>query len=102
MEYRVYDPATGQRWQVLPEDYLTPLQSERMGTQPDMILETGHIIAGDFANRGHEFVQVFADVFVAVNGEENARLVDPHFDLAVAGHSLAPKKWLLPQEYAPP
>ena len=102
VEYRVHDPATGQRWRVLPEDYLTPLQSERMGTQPDMILETGHIIAGDFANRGHEFVQVFADVFVAVNGEENARLVDPHFDLAVAGHSLAPKKWLLPQEYAPP
>lgn len=97
VEYRVHDPATGQRWRVLPDDYLTPLQSERMTTQPDMILETAHIIARDFANRGHDSVQVFADVFVAMNGRESSRLVDPDTDLAAISNSLAPKKWLLPQ-----
>ena len=102
VEYRVYDPATGQRWAVLPEDYLTPLQVERMATQPDMILETAHIIARDFADRGHESVQVFADVFVAMNGRENARLVDKGADLAAASHSLAPKGWLLPMGRSPP
>ena len=97
VEYRVHDPATGQRWLVVPEDYLTPLQSERMATQPDMILETAHIISRDFASRGYESVQVFADVFVAMNGRESSRLVDPDVDLSVVSHGLAPKPWLLPR-----
>ncbi len=106
VEFRVHDPVTGQRWRAWPEDYLTPLQSERMATQPDMILATAHIIARDFANRGHDSVQVFADVFVAMNGRESARLVDPQANLApsskLGSHSLAPKGWLLPLETSPP
>ena len=98
VEYRVYDPNTGGRWKVYPEDYLTPLQAERMATQPDMILETAHIIARDFASRGQGTVQVFADVFVAMNGRENSRLVDPGVNLASVDHNLAPKPWLLPQD----
>ncbi len=97
VEYRVHNPQTGSRWHILPEDYLTPLQVERMATQPDMILQTAHIIAGDFAYRGHDSVQVYADVFVSMNGRENARLVDPEVNLAAVSNSLAPKKWLLPQ-----
>lgn len=93
-EYRVSDPATGRQWLVGPEDYLTPLQAERMATQPDMILETAHIIARDFAARGHPAVQVRADVFVAMNGRRYARLVDPQTDLAATPHGLAPKGWL--------
>ena len=102
VEYRVYDPLTGERWRVGPEDYLTPLQSERMATQPDMILETAHIIARDFAVRGHLSVEVRADVFVSMNGRENARLVDPDVDLAAANNSLAPKEWLLPRQSSSP
>ena len=95
VEYRVHDAATGQRWRVLPEDYLTPLQTERMATQPDMILATAHVIARDFENRGHESVQVYADVFVAMNGKENSRLIDPDVDLAAVNNSFAPKEWIL-------
>lgn len=96
-EYRVSDPASGRQWLVGPEDYLTPLQAERMATQPDMILETAHIIARDFAARGHPAVQVRADVFVAMNGRRYARLVDPHTDLAAVSPGLAPKGWLRPE-----
>ena len=102
VEYRVYDPATGNRWQAWPEDYLTPLQTERISTQPDMILETAHIIARDFAAQGYESVQVFADVFVSMNGRANSRLVDPGVDLAAVNNSFAPKKWLLPPGTSPP
>ena len=97
VEYRVYNPATGQKWRADPGEYLTPLQAERMATQPDMILETAHIIATDFAARGHGPVQVRADVFVAMNGMESARLIDPEVDLASIGHSLARKAWILPE-----
>ena len=102
VEYRVHDPDTGRRWLVWPEDYLIPLQTERMATQPDMILETARIVARDFASRGYDSVQVFADVFVAMNGRESARLIDPHVDLAAVNNSLTPKKWLLPQSSSSP
>ena len=102
VEYRIYDPVTGQRWRVDPEEYLTPIQAERMSTQPDMILETAHIIAREFSARGHESVEVRADVFVAMNGRPHAMLVDPDVDLAAVSHSLAPKTWLLPLETSDP
>ena len=102
VEYRVRDPVTGQRWRGWPEDYLTPLQTERMATQPDMILETAHLIGRDFAVRGYPSVQVFADVFVAMNGRETSRLVDPGVDLAAVSHGLGPKSWLLRRETSSP
>ena len=102
VEYRVYDPVTGNRWRAWPEDYLTPIQTERMATQPDMILETAHIIARDFAARGHDSVQVFADVFISMNGRANSRLVDPDVDLAAVNNGFVPKRWLLPPQTSPP
>ena len=40
VHYHVSDPATGRTWLVTPDDYLTPLQVERMSFQPDLILQT--------------------------------------------------------------
>ena len=94
-EYRVVDPESGRSWQAGPERYLTPLQTERAATQPDMLLETAHIIADDFASKGYPNVRVYADVFVSMNGRKYQRLIDPSVDLASTEHSLRPKKWLL-------
>ena len=46
--FRVSDPETGQIWLVNPDEHLTPQQVERMSTQPDMILQTAHIVKEDF------------------------------------------------------
>ena len=73
-----------------------------MATQPDMILETAHIVARNFASRGYPSVMVYADAFVSMNGKPHARLVDPDVDLAAINHSFAPKTWLLSQVAAPP
>ena len=96
VQYRVQDPHSGQSWTVFPEDYLTPLQVERMAIQPDMILQTAHFIAGDFAARGYPGVVVTADAFVAFNGRANARLIDPNANLAAIKPGLTPKWWVLP------
>ena len=98
VRYQVSAPDTGQSWLVEPEAYLTPLQIERMSFQPDMIRQTAHIIADDFAERGHADVVVNADAFVAFNGQPNARLIDPGVDLASVRPGLAPKGWVLPYE----
>ena len=98
VQYRVHDPDTGQSWLVEPGVYLTPLQTERMAFQPEMIRQTAHIIAADFAERGYPHVEVTADAFVSCNGRPNARLIDPAANLAAIRPGLGPKPWALPYE----
>ncbi len=96
VQYRVREPGSGQSWLVQPEEYLTPLQLERMAFQPDLILQTAHIIADDFMNRGYPDVEVAADAFVSFNGRPNARIVDPDVNLVMMRPGLGPKQWVLP------
>ena len=98
VHYRVRDPDTGNSWLVTPDDYLTPLQVERMAFQPELILQTAHFIADDFVTQGYDDVEVRAEAFVAWNGRMNGRLIDPDVNLAAVKPSLAPKKWILPYE----
>lgn len=98
VQFRVRDPETRQAWIVSPDEYLTPLQVERMAFQPDLILQTAHFVAEDFAERGFPGVTVKADAFVSWNGRPNARLIDPDADLAAIAPGLGPKWWVLPYE----
>ncbi len=96
LHYYVRDPDTGRTWLVTPDDYLTPLQVERMSFQPDLILQTAHFIADDFAERGHEQVEVRAEAFVSWNGGINGRLIDPQIDLTEVRKGFARSDWILP------
>ena len=96
VRFRVRDPATGEERVVLPEEYLTPLQAERMTTQPDMILAAARIIARDYERKGAAGAEVRADAFVAFNGREAARFIDPNADLARIEPGLWPKRFVLP------
>ncbi len=98
VHYRVYDRDSGKSWLVTPDDYLTPLQVERMSFQPDLILQTAHFIAHDFASQGYGEVEVKAEAFVSWNGRPNGRLIDPAVDLARVESSIARKWWILPYE----
>lgn len=94
VEFKVHAPATGQRWLVQPDAYLTAWQIERMATQPDMIRQTAHFIAADYTARGHGVVEVRADAFVSFNGRPHRRLVDPDVDLAAQPPGRAPRAWV--------
>ena len=96
VRFRVRDPSTGEERVVLPEEYLTPLQAERMATQPDRILATARIIARDYERKGAAEAEVRADAFVAFNGREAARFIDPDADLARIEPGLWPKRFVLP------
>lgn len=100
VEYRLIDPESGATWLVEPSDYLSPLQSERMTIQPDMILATAHFIRDDYAARGTT-VEVRADAFVSINGRPHARLIDPDVDLARERQGIRAKTWILPQPEVP-
>ena len=95
-QFRIRDPATGQERLVYPDEYLTPLQVERMATHPDMILATAHLIAEDFEGKGVSDAEVRADVSVAFNGRQAAPFIDPTVDLARVEPGIWPKWWVLP------
>ena len=80
---------------VYPEEFLTPLQVERMAYQPDMILAAAHLIRDDFIARGHQEIEIRADAYVTYNGRPAARLIDPNVDLARVSRGLGPKHWIL-------
>ena len=94
--FRVLDPASRREQLVYPEEYLTPLQAQRMAIQPDMILATARLIARDFADKGVPDAEVRADVFVTFNGRRAARFIDPAVDLARIAPGVWPKWWVLP------
>ena len=95
VKFRVSDATLDWERLVYPEEYLTPVQVERMAFQPDMILTAAHIVRDDFAARGHEGVEVRADAFVTYNGRPAARLIDPSVDLAAIEAGIGPKHWIL-------
>ncbi len=101
VEFRVLDPASGERWLVSPEEHYTPLQVRVMSSQPDMILQAAHAVRDDFAERGYPDVEVRSDVFVAFNGRAPARLIDAEVDLAAVAYRPGPKAWVLPPGGSP-
>ena len=94
VRFRARDAATGEEWLEYPDDYLTPLQAERMAHQPDMILSAARMIAERWRGEGRA-VEVRADAFVTVNGRRAARFVDPDADLASVQPGVLPKRWVL-------
>ena len=96
VSFRVVDPLSGATWTVRPDAYLSPLQVERTAIDPDMILQTAHIIAADFRSRGYTAIEVRADAFVALNGRPHRRLIDPETDLAAESRTVWAKDWVLP------
>ena len=92
--FRIEDEA-GRRWELLPEEHLTPFQADQVSTQPDMILQHAHQLARLYAPAGEGQVSVFADAFVSLNGRPSRRLIDPERDLAATPIDLRRRDWVL-------
>jgi hypothetical protein len=79
-------------------NYLTPQQEKMMNTQPDMILQFAHYIAGEYKNMGYQNPEVYVDSYVALNGRSSRQFIDPQINLAAQKESFCHKKWILPFE----
>lgn len=88
-EFRVV--RAGESRRVFPRRYLTRAQDKMMATQPDLILQFAHMLAGRYPGAA-----VYADVWVSLNGRKAERLIDPTVDLAQEADTLANKRWILP------
>ena len=93
-EFTVKD-AVGNYRIVNNEDFLTKQQEKMMATQPDMILQYAHILANYYKTQGFVNPQVYADVYVALNGQLGKSMVDKMVDLAKEEESFAHKSWII-------
>jgi hypothetical protein len=82
LRFTVTDPATGASWTVDPTLVLTDWQARQAAVRPELALAAAHLVADDFAGRGHDGVVVQADSWVSFNGRQRQRMIDPQVDLA--------------------
>lgn len=96
VEFEVADPINGTTWTASPELLLDQWQTAQVTSRPDLILATAHLIADDFAHRGHPDVEVRAEAWVSFNGRPRVRWIDPTVDLAAIARTAPANAYVLP------
>ncbi|MBC7555193.1 MAG: HTTM domain-containing protein [Taibaiella sp.] len=76
--------------------YLTPLQEKMMSTQPDMILKYAHYLRGQFRRKGWQNPEVYAEIYVALNGDRSRLFIDSTVNLAAQPLTWRHYNWILP------
>jgi len=95
VRFRVTEPETGADWVETAEDLYTPVQWRAMASDPELIRQAAHAIAGVYRSAGRR-VEVRADAFVSFNGRPAHRLVDPSVDLSREPYRPLGQPWILP------
>ena len=93
--FHVEDPITGKRWDVMPGDYLTPIQEKMMSTQPDMILQFAHFLEEKYRAEGMNDAIVRAEAYVTLNGRGSRLFIDDQVDLTQERDGFRHKKWIV-------
>lgn len=84
-------------WLVESSDFLTPKQTKKMTTRPDMLLQFAHYLAQVWQQEYQlDKAQVTASVFISLNGREYSLLLDPERDLSKVNRSLKHADWIMP------
>lgn len=93
--FYVKEPATGRTYEVNNNEFLTPLQDKMMSTQPDLILRYAHYLASVYRQRGIKDPAVYAECYVALNGERSRPFTNPTIDLSRQPFSWRHYTWIL-------
>jgi vitamin K-dependent gamma-carboxylase len=77
--------------------FLTQRQVEKLGKEPDMILEFSHFLAGELATQGYDDIEIRALVLVSLNGRKPQLFIDPMIDLVPETRALWRRyPWIVP------
>ncbi|MCC6187259.1 MAG: HTTM domain-containing protein [Chitinophagaceae bacterium] len=94
--FTVKDSATQQQIEVNNAAFLTPLQEKMMSTQPDLIAKYAQHLAQQYQQRGMQQPQVYAQVYVSLNGQRSRLFVDTTVNLAAQKLGWQHYTWVLP------
>ncbi|XZF14132.1 HTTM domain-containing protein [Chitinophagaceae bacterium MMS25-I14] len=93
--FYITDPATGRRGEVNNAKFLTPIQVKMMSTQPDMIIQYAHYLAGYYTAKGIKDPVVTTECYVTLNGSGSRLYIDSTVNLAAQTENFFSKKWVL-------
>ncbi|QNL23052.1 HTTM domain-containing protein [Hyphobacterium sp. CCMP332] len=94
-QFKISEPQSGIEFYVDNSKFLSGFQEKQMSGQPDMILQYAHFLKAHYEKQGMKNVEVYADVFVALNGRKSKRYISPEIDLSKINDSFAHKNWIL-------
>ena len=88
--FYITDPNSGKTIQVSPLEYLDWWEADKMGWQPDMILQFAHYLATVMPRSGPRPLKVEARVLASLNGRKPQLIIDPNVDLAAESRTRIP------------
>jgi hypothetical protein len=94
-QYVVKDGATGRKIAVNNNEFLTRNQEKMMATQPDFLLQYAHILREHYSKTGVADPQVYATVYVGLNGRRSRLFADTTVNLAAEKDAFSHKGWIL-------
>ena len=94
-QFVVEDKTTGEKVGVNNNEFLTRNQEKMMATQPDFMLQYAKHLKAHYAAQGMENPEVYATVYVAMNGRRSRLYIDTSVDLAVQKDTWKHKNWIL-------
>lgn len=95
-QFVVQDAATGHKVEVNNNDFLTRNQERMMATQPDFILQYAKLLQQHYGRQGMQQPEVYATVYVAMNGRRSRPYIDNTVNLAKETDTWKHKNWILP------
>ena len=95
-QFTVTVPKREKSFEVLPQQYLTPVQEKMMNTQPDMVLQFAHFLRDKYQSEFDVEVGVFVESYAALNGKGSRPFINPEVDLATVKRGYQHKTWVLP------
>ena len=88
---------TGEVYRIEPSDYLTPRQTNKMLTHPDMIWQFVQHIKEIWREKGVDEVEIYANIKVRLNGRSGRPFIDPEADLSkVEWETFKSADWIMP------
>ena len=95
-QFVVKDGVTGERIAVNNNEFLTKNQEKMMATQSDFILQYAQILKQHYEKNGVQHPEVYATVYVGLNGRRSRLYTDTSVNLANEKDGLKHKTWLMP------
>ena len=77
------------------KEFLTPFQEKMMSTQADFIVQYARMLSNAYTKKGFDKPEVYADVFVSLNGDGSKRFIDNTIDLSKERDTFASKKFII-------
>ena len=93
-QFLVKEGKTGERVAVNNNDFLTKNQEKMMATQADFIVQYAHMLKQHYLQKGMQDPEVYATIYVTLNGRRSTLYTDTSVNLAEEYDSFAHKNWI--------